>query len=207
MYSVVSKEHCEKKKKASFEIQQYDTFSPEPDTKAQEPYENVHVESKLRTASVTIEHNPESPNYSLLSHPGPRLSQTKRQEQRERSREKSKQKDRKGSLSAVKSKEDSSSEAHTSSSPSSQVIPTNERKYTGTFDGKDNLPPPVASRSSISKPAEKTPKSSDRHPEPAIPYEIVPITNVDETDEIMSEIRFTHSGEKAVVKGTYELVN
>ena len=157
------------------------------------------MESKLRTASVTIEDSAESRGYSLLNLPGPRLSQSKREEQRERarSREKLKQKERKGSF--LKSKEDSSSEVQTSSHPSSQVIPTNERKYTGTFDGKDNYPPRVPSRPSISKPGEKTPKSSDKPPEPAIaePYEIVPIGNAVETEDIMSEIRFTHSGEKA----------
>lgn len=199
----------EGKRKASFQIQQYDniTFPQETETTAQGfPYETVHVVPKTH---FKIEEITEHPGYSKLSHPGPRLSQTKRQEQR--SREKVKQKDRAASLSAVRPKDDSSSEVQSSSRPSSQIISTNGGK--SIFDGKDNLPPPVASRPSISKSVEKTQKSSDKSlvPPVAEAYEIVPLPNAVETTETdndidMSEFRPSYAVEKALAD-MYELVN
>ena len=72
LYSVVSKEHCEKKRNAN-QNQQYDDVilsSMEVKTKPQD----LANESQLQNA------DPEDTGYSRLCHPGPRMNMTKTQE-------------------------------------------------------------------------------------------------------------------------------
>ena len=211
MYSVVSKEHCEKKRKANLQIQPYDdvVLSMEVGTKPQD-HANEGGESQLQNA------NPEDTGYSRLCHPGPRMSQTKKPEHL--SYELLKQDARKGSLSAANLKNGSYSEVQPSPRPSSQVIvPAN---YT-LIDDKEVLPPPLPSRLSVTIPLpsiplpQKMPNSSPENTE-NIPktnaYETIDATPSVTDEEFlmqglcMTEFHSTQAEKNTVTKGDYDVL-
>lgn len=212
MYSVVSKEHCEKKRKANLQIQPYDDVMLSSMEVVQD-HANESVESELQNA------NPEDTGYDRLRHPGPRMSQTKKKEHL--SYELLKQDARKGSLSAAN--DGSYSEVHPSPRPSSQVIVP--RNYTLIDDKEAVPPPPLPSRLSVSIPlpsiplpevtTQKMPNSSPENTE-NIPktnaYETIDATPsvTDEEFEMkglrMSEFHNTQAEKNTVTKGDYDVI-
>ena len=137
----MSKEHCEQKRKANLQNQQYDDVvlsSMEVEINPQD-HANESVESQLQNA------NPEDAGYSRLCHPGPRMSQTKKHS----SSDMLKQDAMKGSSSAANSNNGSYSEVHPPPPrPSSRVMAGN---YT-LIDEKQDVPPPLPGRLDTSEP-------------------------------------------------------
>ena len=170
LYSVVSKEHCEKKRTANLQNQQYDDVilsTVEVETKPQD----LANESQLQNA------DPEDTGYSRLCHPGPRMNMTKTQEHISYEQ---------GSLSAANSKDGSYSEVHhPPPHPSSRVM-------TGNYpliDEKEDVPPPLPSRLDTSEPllATHKPNTSPENVAQINVYDTVIDTAPSVIDEVFDE--------------------